>query len=48
MNCNQAKNTSVIHTRLHFALVIIAILQEHLGLLLIYFLHGLHLAGSDA
>lgn len=37
-----------MHTRLHFALVIGAILQEHLGLPLIYFLHALRLSGSDA
>lgn len=48
VSCKQAKNASVIHTRLHFALVIGAILQEHLGLPLIYFLHALCLSGSDA
>lgn len=48
MSCNQAKNASVIHTRLHFGLVIGAILQEHLGLPLIYFLHAPRLSGSDA
>lgn len=47
VNCNQAKNTSVTHNRLHFALVIIAIPQEHLGTQLIYFVHGLHLTGSN-
>lgn len=47
VNCNQT-NSLVVHISFYCALVIIAIPQEHLGVLLIYFLHGLHLTGSNA